>query len=630
VLKTRAFTALLLGILVLSPLLSFGSVARAQDAPPAVPLTADGIAHLGGDLPGDPQVQLIQVASGISNPVNLAFPPDDSGRMFVVGVEGEIRIVAPDGTLLPDPFLDLSQTVSLRPGQQGLLGMAFHPDYAKNGRFYVAFNNLFKNGALSLSEFQVDPKDPNKAVAKSERPLLVIDKPYPQHNGGTLRFGPDGYLYMATGDGGWQGDPYDNAQSRFSLLGKILRIDVDGSTDGYPYGIPVDNPFAGPGRYDNPYPGQAPSATAGEGETKAEKRQRNREGPRPIAAENRRLLSPVRQEFWAYGFRNPWQFSFDPKTGDFYVGDVGSENWEEINFQPAGMPAGQNYGWDYLEGGHCFPPEIGDECPRQQIGQLPIAEYAHGDDGCAVIGLGVYRGEAFPSLDGIYFSGEYCTGEIRGLQRDERGVWQFQTLLDTALQITGSGQDASGDLYVTAVTSRRDRGPEGAGNGSIWKLVAADKVPEGAVTVPLGSPTRGDVAVDETGAPLEAGEAPRGEETTTEAATPVAEPAQAAEATPEMAAGGMPEVVIDMEDIYFSPARVKIPADTDVKLIFRNEGETLHNFQLKFKNSDIDVDVEPGATGEAVVNLPKGSYKFLCNVPGHKQAGMTGILVAGG
>ncbi|MCC7023440.1 MAG: PQQ-dependent sugar dehydrogenase, partial [Thermomicrobiales bacterium] len=219
-LKTRAFTALLLGILVLSPLLSFGSIARAQEATPAVPLTADGVAHLGGDLPGDPQIQLIQVATGISNPVNLAFPPDDSGRMFVVGVEGEIQIIEPDGTLLPDPFLDLSQTVSLRPGQQGLLGLAFHPDYAKNGRFYVAFNNLFKNGALSVSEFQVDPQDPNKAVAKSERPLLVIDKPYPQHNGGTLRFGPDGYLYIATGDGGWQGDPYDNAQSRFSLLGK--------------------------------------------------------------------------------------------------------------------------------------------------------------------------------------------------------------------------------------------------------------------------------------------------------------------------------------------------------------------------------------------------------------------------
>ncbi|MCC7021876.1 MAG: cupredoxin domain-containing protein, partial [Thermomicrobiales bacterium] len=226
-----------------------------------------------------------------------------------------------------------------------------------------------------------------------------------------------------------------------------------------------------------------------------------------------------------------------------------------------------------------------------------------------------------------------CTGEIRGLQRDEAGVWQFQNLLDTALQITGSGQDANGDLYVTAVTSRRDRGPEGAGNGSIWKLVAADKVPEGAITVPLGSPTRGDVAVDENGVPLEAGEAPRGEESpaAAEAATPGAEPAQTAEATPETAAaGGMPEVVIEMYDIYFSPTKVKIPADTDVKLIFRNEGEALHNFQLKFKNSDIDVDVEPGATGEAVVNLPKGSYKFLCNVPGHKQAGMTGVLVAGG
>ena len=336
--------------------------------------------------------------------------------MFVVEVGGTIRVVNPDGTVLPEPFLDLSSTVALRPGQQGLLGLAFHPDFAENGRFFVDYNNLYANGQITVSEFLVSEDDPNIADKKSERPLLTIDKPYPQHNGGTLRFGPDGFLYISTGDGGWQGDPYDNAQSRFSLLGKILRIDVDSSATGQPYGIPADNPFAGPGRYDSPYPGEPP-----QGQDSGEAASAKQELPNSVSAENRKNRSPVRPEIWAYGFRNPWQFSFRSRNGDFYVGDVGGDNWEEIDFQEAGTIAGQNYGWDWLEGSHCYPAGI-EECPRQQVGVLPVAEYAHGDDGCAVIGLGVYRGEAYPSLDGIYFSGEFCTGEIRGLQRDADGL----------------------------------------------------------------------------------------------------------------------------------------------------------------------------------------------------------------
>ncbi len=248
----------LVGVLALVLLLSLGSSGRegiAYQATPDLPSPVQGPAHLGGDLPGDPAIQLVQVAAGLQNPVNIAIPPDGSGRLFVVAVDGAISVINPDGSVNPEPFLDLSSTVALRPGQQGLLGLAFHPDYAANGRFYVAFNNLFRNGALSISEFRVSDDDPAKADVKTERPLLVIEKPYPQHNGGTLRFGPDGYLYISTGDGGWQGDPYDNAQSRFSLLGKILRIDVDSAAAGQPYGIPADNPFAGPGRYDNPYPG---------------------------------------------------------------------------------------------------------------------------------------------------------------------------------------------------------------------------------------------------------------------------------------------------------------------------------------------------------------------------------------
>ncbi len=618
----RLLTALLVGTFVLAPLLSWSDGARAQEATPVAPGDQAGVAHLGGDLPGDPRIQLIEVAAGISNPVNIAFPPDDSGRIFSVGVEGLIRIVEADGTLLPDPFLDLSDTVSLRPGQQGLLGLAFHPDYAENGLFYVAFNNLFANGAMTLSEFQVDPDDPNKAAAKTERPLLVIDKPYPQHNGGTLRFGPDGYLYMATGDGGWQGDPFDNAQSRFTLLGKILRIDVDGATDGRPYGIPADNPFAGPGRYDNPYPGQPPAET-GEDKKGDKKNRRQEKDPRQIAAENRKLIPPVKEEIWAYGFRNPWQFSFDPLTGDVYIADVGAENWEEINFQPAGSTAGQNYGWDFLEATHCFPADI-ESCPRQQIGVLPVAEYEHGFDGCAVIGFGVYRGQESPELDGIYFSGEYCSGEIRGLQRDADGVWQFENLLDSALQITGSGQDANGDLYVSAVTSRKDKGEEEGGNGSIWKLVAAGNVPDGATTIPLGSPEEGDRKPEKAG---QTEDADLDEATDGDAPAASDRPARPeSAATPAASGAPAAEFAIDMYDIFFVPTRIRIPANTDVRLVFRNDGTIVHNFALNQQGIEISIDVDPGDAGEVVVNLPAGNYKFVCNIPGHKQAGMTGVL----
>jgi glucose/arabinose dehydrogenase/plastocyanin len=636
--RFRGLVTLVLSLLILAPLASLESAGRAQEEVKAdAAMTAS--ARLGGDLPDDPQVQLVQVASNFQTPVNVAFPPDGSGRMFVVEVGGTIRVVNPDGTVLPQPFLDLSSTVALRPGQQGLLGLAFHPNYSENGRLFVDYNNLYANGQITVSEFRVSEDDPNTADEKTERPLLTIDKPYPQHNGGTLRFGPDGFLYISTGDGGWQGDPYDNAQSRFSLLGKILRIDVDSGATGQPYGIPADNPFAGPGRYDNPYPAEAPQAQDSGG-----RRARNKNVPNSVSAENRKNRSPVRPEIWAYGFRNPWQFSFDPGTGDFYVGDVGGDNWEEIDFQEAGTIAGQNYGWDWLEASHCYPAGI-EECPRQQVGVLPIAEYAHGDDGCAVIGLGVYRGDAYPSLDGIYFSGEFCTGEIRGLQRDADGAWQFENLLDTALQITGSGQDESGVLYVAAVTSQRE-----TDNGSVWKLVSADAVPTGATTVPLGEPAQGEAEVDEFGAPL--GEA--GEETDEagETAEPVNEAApvdetvtpddEASAATPAVPATGASDaeiaqsrstpvsaaaeaIVIGMYDIYFEPDRVRMPANTDVRFVFENRGAAPHNFEIKER--DISIDVAPGETAEAVINLPPGTYKFICNVPGHKQVGMNGALV---
>ncbi len=298
------------------------------------------------------------------------------------------------------------------------------------------------------------------------------------------------------------------------------------------------------------------------------------------------------------------------------------------------MTAGQNYGWDWLEASHCYPPEV-EDCSRGQVGILPVAEYQHGEDGCAVIGIGVYRGDAYAALDGIYFNADYCTGQIRGLQRDEAGTWQFQNLLDTALQVTGSGQDTNGDLYIATVTDRHESG-EG-GNGAVWKLVAADAVSEGAVTVPLGEPGGGAIEVDEEGEPI----APAAEDALAETPSPAAAPANpetsptatpspaelAPIATPSSGASvAATEVSITMADIFFDPQRVAIPANTDVRLILENTGAVVHNFELR--DQDISVDVEPGQSGEVIVNLPPGNYRFICNIPGHKQTGMIGVLQA--
>ena len=618
----RVFTVLWSLVLLLPALLAGGQPARGMQDAAATPTVAGvpGIdpaatAHLEGTIPGNPEIQLVKVADGFSTPTNIAFAPDNSGRIFVVELDGRVHVINADGSVDPEPFLDLSQIVSGRPGQQGLLGLAFHPRFAENGKFYVDYNDLYDNGAVTISEFTVDPDNPNRADTKTERPLLVIEKRTPLHNGGTLRFGKDGYLYISVGDGGWQGDVWDNAQNRFSLLGKILRIDVDRVGPGQPYGIPADNPFTGGWRSDNPYPGQPPAVEPGD---KKGKKKRNRNWPGHVAPEYRNSLSPVRAEIWALGFRNPWQFAFDSANGDIYIGDVGADTWEEINYQPAGGQAGLNYGWDWLEGTHCFPAEI-ESCPRQQVGILPIAEYEHGDDGCAVVALGVSRALEDPSLYGIFFSGDFCTGEIRGLARDDAGVWQFATLLDTALQITGSGQDDHGNLFVAATTGETDDNTP----GSVWQVMSADRVPEGAEVVPLGQPRQGDGLMagdgDYTGEP---GDAVAGEEApvgaTPVAATPVAETAQAGDGTRLYE-------TIRMYDNYFEPRRIVIPANTDVRLILDNKGDAPHSFDLK--GHEIKVDVEPHSTAEVILNLRPGTYKFICDVPGHKQVGMNGALV---
>ena len=303
----------------------------AQDAQPTdfSPFT-EPVVRPGGTLPGNVAVQLVKVADGLVDPVNIANAGDGSGRLFIVQRTGQIRIIDQAGTLLEEPFLDISALVNIHHQEQGLLGLAFHPDYAQNGLFYVYYSDWRTNGDHFLVERKVSADDPNKADPDSSRVLLSEEDPFTNHNGGTLRFGPDGYLYLSIGDGGSAGDPYDNAQDLSNVLGKIIRIDVN-SQGGEPYAIPADNPFAGTGVV------QAEPAAG-------------------RAAQTGDYRPDARPEIWAYGMRNPWQFSFDRTNGDLYIADVGQNRWEEINYQAGGTPGGQNYGWDLLESAHCYPP----------------------------------------------------------------------------------------------------------------------------------------------------------------------------------------------------------------------------------------------------------------------------------
>ena len=322
--------------------------------------------------------------SGLQRPVDLQ--ADGSGRLFVIEKPGRIRIIE-NNQLLETPFLDITDRVGSNGNEQGLLGLALHPNYPENGRFFVNYTDT-SGGDTVIARFQVST-DPNIADPDSEIQLLGIDQPFANHNGGVLAFGPDGYLYAGLGDGGSQGDPNGNAQNTGVLLGKILRIDVD-SAD--PYAIPSDNPFG--------------------------------------------------NEVWAYGFRNPWRFSFDRATGDLYIGDVGQNQWEEIDVLPAGSPGGANFGWDHREGAHDY--EGGG--PEGMID--PVAEYSHPEGGCSVTGGYVYRG-SMPEWNGIYLYGDYCTGIIWGLIQADGG-WQTQQLFDVDVTITSFGQDEQGEIYLVS------------------------------------------------------------------------------------------------------------------------------------------------------------------------------------
>lgn len=336
-----------------------------------------------------PQIELQQLATGFTRPVYLTHAGDSSGRLFVVEQSGIIKIIR-NGQTLATPFLDIRDRVESG-GEKGLLSVAFHPKYRENGRFFVNYTAR-KNGVLKsvIAEYRVSS---NPDIAdRTERVILEIEQPFANHNGGLNKFGPDGFLYIGLGDGGAAGDPFNNAQNLETLLGKILRIDIDKE----PYAIPQDNPFVG---------------------------NANAQG-----------------EIWAYGLRNPWRFSFDRCTGRLFAGDVGQNRLEEIDL----IEKGKNYGWKIMEGSQCYdPPTL---CNTQGL-ELPIAEYDH-SLGCSVTGGYVYRGTQYPSLVGHYLFGDYCSGRIWSLVQEPSGKWTMRQLIDSPFSISSFGEDEQSELYV--------------------------------------------------------------------------------------------------------------------------------------------------------------------------------------
>ena len=359
-------------------------------------------------LGGAPSLTLTPLTT-VSKPVQVTHAGDGSDRLFIVEQTGQIRIYD-DGQLLPTAFLDVTALISTA-SEQGLLSVAFHPSYSSNGSFYIYYtDNIATPGDITVARYQVSA-NPDIADPESGQILLVIPHPVnDNHNGGQLFFGPnDGYLYMGTGDGGGGGDGPNNAQTLGVLLGKILRLDVDGTgavpcgqTAPAPYAIPASNPFVGEAGCD---------------------------------------------EIWAYGMRNPWRFAFDRSNGDLFIGDVGQESWEEIDYQPASSAGGENYGWRRMEGAHCYNPPA--NCNDGSL-TLPIFEYDHSAS-CSVTGGYRYRGAGVPLLSGVYLFADFCGGQIyEGVQAGD-GTWSSSLLLDTSHNISGFGEDEAGEMYLCAL-----------------------------------------------------------------------------------------------------------------------------------------------------------------------------------
>jgi glucose/arabinose dehydrogenase len=356
-------------------------------------------------------VRLVGVASGLHSPDYVTTANDGTGRLFIVEQTGKIRVLK-SGHLLSTPFLDISNLISTG-GERGLLGLAFHPNYKVNGLFFVDYTNT--SGDTVIARYRASSTNRDVAVKASARTIIQIGQPYANHNGGMITFGPDGYLYIGMGDGGGSGDPGNRAQNLNSLLGKMLRINVNGSVGRRRYLIPTSNPYVGRTGLD---------------------------------------------QIWSSGLRNPWRFSFDRQTGDLWIGDVGQDRYEEIDRGKVSSTStsrgrGANYGWPQLEGSHCYIPATG--CVR--TGKvMPTIEYSHAD-GCAVIGGYVYRGAAIASLRGKYIFGDLCSGKIWTYPAGASPPVGRTLLMDTTLTISSFGQDQNGELYVVAL------------GGSVYKLV---------------------------------------------------------------------------------------------------------------------------------------------------------------
>jgi glucose/arabinose dehydrogenase len=332
-------------------------------------------------------------------PVDLQAPPDGTDRLFVVEQAGVIRVFENDPSVASSTvFLDIQEHVNDRGNEEGLLGLAFHPGYATNRAFYVYYSADNPRRSV-VARYLADPANPNRALPESEAVILEVDQPFSNHNGGQVLFGPDGYLYVGLGDGGAANDPLRNGQNRATLLGSILRIDVDRPAGGRAYGIPPDNPFAG-----------------------------NTEG--------------FREEIFAYGLRNPWRFSFDSATGLLWTGDVGQNSYEEVDL----VENGGNYGWNVMEGRHCFSPASG--CRTEGL-VLPVAEYGRGDGG-SITGGYVYRGTAVPDLAGNYIFADFSSGRIWALEVNGRQVGDRVELLNSSLNISAFGVDREQNLYLCA------------------------------------------------------------------------------------------------------------------------------------------------------------------------------------
>lgn len=388
-----------------------------------------------------PTVILQTIAVGLPDITSITNAGDE--RLFVTLQSGQIVIW--DGSqILPTPFLDVSSLISCC-GERGLLSVAFHPNYAVNGFFFVNYTN--PTGQTVIARYRVSSSDRNAADALSAVILLTIDQPYPNHNGGQVKFGPDGDLYIGMGDGGSANDPQCHAQSSDSLLGKMLRIDVNQNVDQPPYyGIPAENPYV--------------STT----------------GP---------------AEAWAFGLRNPWRFSFDRLTGDLFIGDVGQDAREEIDYQPLTSRGGQNYGWKIMEGSLCgtqgdtgcviAPPLCGDPSYT-----LPILEYSHDSGNCSVTGGYVYRGQAIPDLQGSYVYGDFCSGKIWAATQ-QAGTWSPLLLPISAPTVTTFGEDVFGEIYVGT-------------QGTLYQIVPPPALPPTISTIaPAAGSTRGGERVQITG-----------------------------------------------------------------------------------------------------------------------------------